>query len=373
MIPILRSIPIVLCAVSILDGCTRAGDTLHVSGQIEGHPIAVGSRVGGRISEVPAREGHTVKQGDILFRIEAAEAEAELLAARATLAQSEAQLKKLEAGPRAEEIRAAEAVTASAKAQYDQALAGARSQEIEAARARADAARAEVDEARAEFERQTNLFEADVAPFAAKDQAHHRLEAAQGTLKSSVKELDMLVQGTRDEQIAMAKAAFDGASAKLDELRNGARTEDIDAARAARDQAAAQVKRAEVNLAEMTISSPVDGIVETLDLRPGDLVKSGPAARVMNPEDLDLTVYVSAAFLGQLAVGQRVSFTTDAHGAEAFEGTIVFIASNGEFTPRNLQTAEDRVQQVFAVKIHSGSAGGKLRAGMSGTVALPRS
>lgn len=371
---IARIIPIALCAIPaslMLCGCTRATGSLHVSGQIEGHPIAVGSRIGGRISEVPAREGQAVSRGDVLFRIESAEAEAELLAARATLAQTEAQLKKLEAGPRAEEIRSAEAATASAKAQYDQALAGARSQEIEAARARTDTARAEVDEARSEFERQSNLFEANVAAFAAKDQAGHRFEAARSTLKSAEKELDLLVQGTRDEQIAMAKAAFDGATAKLDELRNGTRAEDVDAALAARDQAAAQVKRAEVSLAEMTVVSPVDGVVETLDLRPGDIVNAGPAARVMNPEDLDLTVYVGAAFLGHLAISQRVNFTTDSHGTETFEGTISFVASNGEFTPRNLQTEEDRVQQVFAVKIHTGSAGGKLRAGMSGTVALP--
>ncbi len=369
------SILITFCTafvLSSLSGCDRASDTVRVSGQIEGHPIAVGSRVGGRISEVLAREGQSVRKGDVLFRIESAEAEAELLAARATLAQTEAQLKKMEAGPRPEEILAAEASAASAKAHYDEALAGARSQEIEAARALADAARADVDEARSEFERQANLFDANVAPFAAKDQASHRLEAAKGTLQSAEKQLDLLVQGTRDEQIAMAKAAFDGATAQLDELRNGSRAEDVDAARAARDQAAAQVKRGEVTLAEMTVASPVDGVVETLDLRPGDIVSAGPAARIMDPNDLDLTVYVGAALLGHLAVGQRVSFTTDSHGAETFEGEISFIASNGEFTPRNLQTEEDRVQQVFAVKIHTGSGDGKLRAGMSGTVTIPR-
>ena len=370
--PTLISANRAVLAFLLLCGCSRTSDTLHVTGQIEGHPIAVGSKVGGRISEVAAREGQAVKRGDVLFRIESTEAEADLLAAKATLAQAEAQLQKLEAGAREEEIRAAEASAASAKAQYDEALTGARSEEISAARARVDTARALLDEAAAEFKRQSNLFEANIVSFSVKDQASHANEAARGTLQTAEKELDLLVQGTRNERITMAKSAYDGAMAKLDELRNGSRHEDISVAVGTRDYAQAQVKRAEANLAEMTIVSPADGVVETLDLRPGDIVKSGPAARVINPDDLDLTVYVGAALLGHLNVGQPVKFTTDSHGDETFEGTISFIAASGEFTPRNLQTQEDRVQQVFEVKVHTGSAGGKLRAGMAGTVTLPR-
>jgi multidrug resistance efflux pump len=313
-----------------------------------------------------------VRKGDVLFRIESSEAEAKLLAARAALAQAEATLAKLETGPRSEEIRAAEAAAASAKAQYDQALAGARSQEIDAARAKSDAARAALANATSEYQRQKGLYESNVAAFAAMDQAKNAMDMAKSTLESSEKELDLLVKGTRDEQIAMAKAVFEGAVAQADELKNGTRKEDIEAARGARDQAAAQVQAAEVTLSEMTITSPSDGIVETLDLRPGDIVSAGPAARILDPEDLDLSVYVSAALLGHLTVGQKISFTTDSHGNETFEGTITFISSSGEFTPRNLQTEEDRVQQVFEVKVHTTSAGGKLRAGMSGTVSLPR-
>jgi HlyD family secretion protein len=122
----------------------------------------------------------------------------------------------------------------------------------------------------------------------------------------------------------------------------------------------------------MTISSPVGGIVETLDLRPGDLIKAGAAARVIDPDDLEITFYVSADFLGHVAAGQRVNFTTDSPTSGTFEGEIAFIATEGEFTPRNLQTQEDRVQQVFAIKVRTTSHGGKLRPGMTATVDFPR-
>jgi HlyD family secretion protein len=101
------------------------------------------------------------------------------------------------------------------------------------------------------------------------------------------------------------------------------------------------------------------------------LVKPGAIVSIVDPEDLKLYVYVSAAMLGHLRLGQKVPLTTDSDGAEIFEGTITYVAPAGEFTPRNLQTKEERVQQVFGVKLKLNSAGGHLRAGMTVTAHLP--
>ncbi|MBI1318306.1 MAG: HlyD family efflux transporter periplasmic adaptor subunit [Candidatus Hydrogenedens sp.] len=354
-----------------LGSCAAPSSDLAVTGQIEGHAIAVGSRVGGRVAEVLVDEGAKVHPGDVLLRLEPDDAEAELSAARANLAAMEAQLAKLEAGAREEEIRAANAAAGAAKAEYDMALAGARSQEIDAARAKADALQADYHDAREDYDRAQGLYESSVAPASTRDHAQHRLEAAAQQLDAAREQLDLLVEGTRNEQIAMAKAGYERAEANADLLRNGARQEDIDAARASRDGAAAQVARAEVALREMTVTAPpecTECIVETLDLQPGDLVQPGAVARVTDPEYLEIRVYVGAVWLGKLSMGDSVRFTTDAHGAEAFEGRIEFIATEGEFTPRNLQTEEERVQQVFLVKIDMDSASGKLRPGMAATV-----
>lgn len=362
-----------LCLIAgcaAIAGCFGDNGAVLVSGQIEGHAISVGSRAGGRVLEVLADEGQRVAAGAVLVTLEDFEAKADVAAAAAAVAQAEAELAKLESGARAETIRAAQAAADSARALYDQAVKGARSQEIAAARSNAEAARAEMAEAQGEFDRQSRLYAENVVAFNVVDQAQHRLEAAQNRYNSVQEAFALVLEGTRDEQIAMAKSAWDAALAQLEELQNGARAEDVAASRAGRDLALAQLERAEAALREMTVDSPIDGIVEALDLRPGDIVKAGPVARVLDPDDLDLSVFVSAALLGKINVGQTMRFTTDSHGDESFEGTVEFISGEGEFTPRNLQTEEDRVQQVFTVKLAIDSADGALRPGMTATVRI---
>ncbi|MCF6287482.1 MAG: HlyD family efflux transporter periplasmic adaptor subunit, partial [Candidatus Hydrogenedentes bacterium] len=156
------------------------------------------------------------------------------------------------------------------------------------------------------------------------------------------------------------------------EWKVGAREEDIAAARAARDGAIAERTRAQIGVDEMKIVAPQVGIIESLDVRPGDLLRPGPVVRVVDPEDLEVTIFVGAAMLGHLHVQQEISFSADAFDNVLFQGTIRRIASEGEYTPRNLQTQEERVQQVFGVTIDLDTHGGKLRPGMTITAQLPR-
>lgn len=361
------------CAVLIIliVGCSsRSGDSLSVTGQIEGVTVEVGSLIGGRVSQVLVTEGATVNVGDVLLQLESFEADAQIAGARASLAQAEAALAKLETGARTEQIRQSEAALTQAEQRYQMALKGARSREIGKARASAEAAKAMRDEAEDEHKRIHQLYEERVVSKQMDDQTNHALEAAEGVYEAALESLNLLVEGTRDEQIAIAKAARDQAQATLDELQNGARAEDIDAARAFRNAAKAALEHAEVRLREMTVLSPMTGVVNSLDIHPGDIVTPGAIASIADPENLELMIYVGAAALGRLRLGQEVAMTTDSHGSEQFKGTIVHIAQEGEFTPRNLQTQEERVQQVFGVKIELNSAGGTLRAGMAVTVHL---
>lgn len=356
----------------IMTGCQAADEVdLSVAGRIEGVNVEVGSRVGGRVLQILVAEGDAVGKGDVVVKLETAEAESRVAAARANLSQTEAVLAKLIAGPRPEEIQHAEAAVAEAEAAYLMAVAGPRSEEIETARANASARRATVDQVRIDLQRSETLRADGAISQQDLDHARKQTEVAESMHRAALEQLDLLVRGTRDEKIAMAKAVRDRTCATRDALYKGSRKEDIDAARAARDAAVAHVAAAQVALDEMTITAPMDGIVEILDLEPGDLVGPGPVVSIIDPERLELTVYVGAAVLGFLRLGQAVDFTTDSHGDSRFPGRIVFISSDGEFTPRNLQTQEERVQQVFAVKLAFDSNGGRLRAGMSATVHLP--
>ncbi len=360
-----------LFAVLCLVGCRgNAGRSVNVTGQIEATSVGAGSRTGGRVEEVLVAEGDAVRRGDVLVRLEADEAQAAVAAAQARLAQAEAYLTKLQTGARPEEIRQAEAQAARAEEAYQMALRGARSQEIEAAVAAADAARAQRDEARASFSRIEGLYSGNAVSQAQFDQAKHALESAEAQYRAARERQDLAMAGARSEEINMAKAARDQAAAALDLLRNGARQEDLDAAAAARDAAAADVARAQSALDETIVTAPMDAVVESIDIEPGDVVKPGPAVSLVNPDDLEMYVYVGEGVLGYLQVGQHVSITTDSFGAETFPATIVYVAPEGEYTPRNLQTTEERLQQAFGVKLKFDSAGGRLKAGMSATAHL---
>ena len=349
-----------------------SADELAVAGQVEAVSVSAGSRVGGRVSEVLAEEGQHVEKGDVLVKLETDEAEAARAAARAKLAQAEATLEKLRTGARPEEIRQAEAAAEQARQRYKIAQQATRPEDESAAIAMEDAARAQRDQAKSDFDRIERLFQAQAVPQQRYDQAQHALEAAEAQLQAAAERRKLAQEGARSEEIEAARAAAEQAQAALDLVKNGARKEDLDAARAVRDSAAADVERAEVNLRENIITAPRNGVVDALDIHPGDLVRPGPVATIVDVDDLEMFVYVSAGMLGYLRLGQEVTLTADAYPGETFTGTIVYIASSGEFTPRNLQTQEERVQQVFGVKIKMDSFGGRIRAGMSMTAHLPR-
>lgn len=340
---------------------------MRVTGQIEGINVNAGSKIGGRVLEVPVQEGQRVEKDTVFIRLDDVEARAALAGAQANLARADAALAKLKTGATPEQLRQAEAAAEAAKQQYDMAINGARAEEIAGARALAAAARAQRDTAQREFARIEGLYKQQAVSKSQFDQARGAYDAATAQYNAASEKEAMAVKGARSEEIAMAKAAYDRAQAALDEVRIGARVEDIALAQAGRDAAAADVQRAEAALAEMVITAPMAGVVESLDIHPGDIIKPGAIVRMADPEDLELVVYLGAAHLGQIALGQSVPLTTDAYGDERFTGTIKYIAQQGEFTPRNLQTEEERVQQVFAIKIKLDSSGGRLRAGMSAT------
>lgn len=353
-------------------GCSGNGkSTVEVTGELEGVAINAGSRVGGRIVEIPVSEGDFVTAGDVLIRLDDAEAQAVVQAARAKLDAARAALAKLETGATQEQLRQAESAARVAEEQYRMAETGARDEEIRAAAAALDGARALRDTARADFERVSKLFGDGVVSRRQYDQAQAARDTAEAQHDAAAERHAMLVKGARDEEIGMAKAAFERAQAFLEEVRTGARDEDKAAARAAVNAAEADLKRAETIAREMVVTAPADALVESISVRVGDLIQPGPIVRLVDPDDLEVMVYVSATLLGHLSTGQQIPFTADAHGDETFTGTIIHIASQGEYTPRNLQTQEERVQQVFGVKVKLDSAGGKLRAGMTVTAHLP--
>lgn len=356
-----------LLLLALLPACTPEGGRHQVSGQIEGTAVHAGSLVGGRVVEVLVAEGAAVEAGAVIVRLDPDSETARVAAAAAQVAQAEALYNKLRNGPRPEEIQRARAGALQAEEQLRMLQRGARTEEVEAARAHATMLRAQADQAREDLARMDQLLQGAAVPRQRYDAAKHGYDAAKSALQAAEEELALVTAGARIEEINVAHAASEKAASLLEELVNGARAEDLAAAAAQWEGAKAQLALARKNLQEMEIRAPMDGVVESLDVHPGDLVKPGPIVQLTDPNDLEVILYVSAGLLGALQRGQTIRFTADAFGEESFQGKITQIATAGEYTPRNLQTLEERVQQVFGITVSLDPAGGRLKAGMTVT------
>jgi HlyD family secretion protein len=194
------------------------------------------------------------------------------------------------------------------------------------------------------------------------------VSAAQAEALASEQEMRLVERGPRTEDIASAKARLAQAQALLDELRAGARRQTVEQAKATARAAGARSAEAKSRAMERIVPAPIDGLVERVSVAVGDLVQAGAALlRMSDPRDVWLRVYVAEAKLAQVAVGDEATLRVDGI-AEELPAVVEAIATQGEFTPANLQTAEERGKQVFAVRLKLRKPDARVKAGMYATV-----
>jgi HlyD family secretion protein len=343
----------------------------RASGFIEADAIRLGSRVGGRIQEVLVEEGQAIEPGAVLVRLEEYDLGEREAQARAELAAREAEYRRLAAGYRLEEKAQAAARVERLQQKLNALLAGPRPEEIEAARARVRLAQAQQDLARNTYERYASLYDREkgVVTRESLDRSIEELRAAQANKDMRDQELLLLEHGTRAEDIAAARAELAEADAARRLMENGFRPEDIEQARAAADAAQAALGALHAMREELTIRSPVAGVVEAQELRPGDLVApNAPVLSVIDTGRMWVRTYISESRL-DVELGQQVRVTVSSFPGQEFPGVIKFISRQAEFMPRNVQTPEERSKQVFRIKVEVPSDRG-LRPGMSADVWL---
>jgi multidrug resistance efflux pump len=343
------------------------------SGTVEARTIAVGSRVGGRVKDVLVREGDTVMSGQPLVVLETGDLDAQRLMAQAQLEQAQATLEKLEKGARPEEIAQARARAATAAAALEETVTGSRKEEIAAATARLVAAQVAVDKAQVDADRAHKLLASGSVSQAEVDNADAALRGATAQRDAQKKVLEELENGARREEIAQAAARAQEARANEKLVEAGSRIEDLKAAHAAVDAAKGKLDQVEVTISELTIRAPRAARVEALDLRPGDiLAPSATAATLIEDGQLYVRIYVPETQLGKLHVGDEVPVSVDSFPGRAFKGQIEHINTVGEYSPRNLQTADERADQVFATRVGLRDGAGDLRAGMAAFIHVPK-
>ncbi len=328
----MRALPVaVVLLASVLAGCGRtdAGGAPRASGFVEATEVRVASKIPGRVATVNFVEGGRVEAGQTLATMATDDLDLARDRARAERAHASAQVDVLLAGPRPEDVRQADAQAAAAAAEREAA--------------RVEVAAAKADEARFE-----QLLQNKAGTETARDDARARREVAEARLTSA----------TDRAQAATAAAA---------RARAGARAEEIAAARARVAVIDAQLNAIEHDRREATITAPIGGVVASRLVEPGELIGAGAPIGVLIDRDRAwANAYVEEPLVPALKLDQAATVITDA--GDRIAGRIAAIASRAEFTPRNVQTADERAKLVYRVKVTVDNRAGILKPGMPVTV-----
>ena len=338
---------------------------IQVTGNMEALQVDVSVKIAGRILSLRVREGDRVTAGQLLVRLDDADLKAEVERAQAALKSAEAQLRDLLAGARREEIEEARATVARAEAQLRDLLAGSRREEIEQALASVRSAAATREWTERDLKRAEELFRKELIAAQEVDRARQAYEVAGAQERSARANLQMVEVGPRPDQIEAARAQLKAARDHLDLLLAGPRPYQVEAARGQVSQARAALDLATSRLRESTIVSPINGVVLRKNLEAGEM--ANPAVSILtlvDPTDLWLRAYVSETDIGRIKVGMVARITIDAFRDRTFTGKITEIASEAEFTPKNVQTKKERVNLVFRIKIAVDNPQGFLKPGM---------
>jgi len=351
-----------------------AKERLRLSGTVEAQEIRIGSKTGGRVAQVLAREGDWVEPGAPIARFETNELTTLLEQAEARVDQHRIRWERLTRGPREEEIAIARASSEAAKAGYEAVQTWPRPEEVSQAEAALSASEAELASARATFTRLERLHRSGDISQQEFDAARFRLDQATARRRLEESRLTLLRNGARTEELRGAAERYQQAREAERLVRTGPRSEEIREARAQLTEAEARAAQIRVQLEEGQVTAPVRARVEVLPVRPGDLLQPGQiVARLLEPDQTWVRVYLPEPNLGLVRTGQPVEILVDSLEGRRFPGQIEQINSQGEFTPRNIQSRDERNHQVFGVKVRLLQPDGTLKAGMAADVEIPLS
>jgi HlyD family secretion protein len=308
------SLTLPLTLALALTACGKEEDDpnrLVASGHVEATDVRISTEVGGRLEALSVREGDVVRAGQVLARVETTDTELAIDQAQAERDQAEAELR----------LR----------------LAGARPEEIDQARAEVERSRAELDGAQKDLDRMQGLLDRGSGTPKSRDDARTRRDMAAAGLRARQEGLDRLRAGSRPQEIDAARARVAAVDARLAQLRQKA--------------------------GDATVDSPLAGVITEKLAQQGELLQPGsPLCVITDLANAWVTVYVPGPELARLRIGQTAQVVTD--DGQTRDGRITFIASQAEFTPKNVQTRDERVKLVYEVKVGLDNRDGLFKPGM---------
>ena len=298
--------------IGVAAGCASRSEKPDGSGTIECTQVRVAPEVGGRLSELLIQEGDAVKQNQTIAQVDATAYD----------------LKR-------DEARAAEA---QAQAQLDLMLAGSRTEDVQRAQAQVQEAEAAASAAAADLKRIEQVFAENSATPKQRDDAKANADRTAAALAAARQNLEKLAHGNRPEDIRMAQAAVELAKARLAQMEKAVR--------------------------DCVVKAPLDGTVTTKSAEKGEVVAVGtPLATISRLDEVWLAIYIPEDRINRVKLGQRARVKVDGD-ARLFEGAITFVSPEAEFTPKNVQTPDERVKLVYRVKITLPNPDGIFKPGM---------
>lgn len=316
----------------ITSGCGQSQTgKISASGTVEATEVNVNSETGGKIMDILADEGKTVKTGDVLARLDSTVQALQVQEAQAALTAAQEKSKETKSGTREQSI-------AQAKAAVQQMMS------------LQSGAKNSMDNASDNLSRlETLLKEGGATPQQVSD-ARTKYETAKA-------------------QYEAYTAQLNSAKEQLNLLQSGSTQETINIADAGVAQAQANLAIAKAQLVKTILSAPTDGIVSSVNFNRGEFVSPGAAImNIIETNDRWIKIYVTENQLPKIKLGQKADIYIDAFPGQAFAGTVSYISEKAEFTPKNLQTKEERVNMVFAVKVKISDDKNTLKPGLPADV-----
>ena len=351
----------------LLSNC--AAPAPRFSGTVKTEYVSVGSQIGGRVIETLVSAGRTVQHGTIIVRLDPSMLQAQYDEATAQERAASAALKVLEAGTLPSQIEQARGSKAAMNASLTQTIAGGESR-IRAATATLDNARANAEMTQRTFDRTYALEQTGDVSKQSLDQARAARDQAWANVHQSQAELNRLIRADLPGETAAAAANAQAARGNYAALINGTKPSQLVQAREQLHNAEAAVTHARARLREATIYSPVAGVVASFNLHPGDMLSANQTAAIIDTfADPYVYIYASQRDLERLRSAKTMLVKSDS-GAGTFGATVEAYDRTAQFTPQNVETADQRAELVYGVKLRIHDPQHKLLDGTTVTVEL---
>ncbi len=353
------------------------GTYIEASGIVKDGSVSLSSEVTGTIVDNMVKEGDIIKNGDVIAIIENTTVRNQYDQALINMQVSEKTMEMVEKSinslsmQNTDVIQQAQNAYLAAKAEYQKVMDGASPDEIKQAEEAVSQAKTNLDFMETNLDRSKTLLEQQAISQSKYDESLKSYNVMEAQYNAAISQLNLIKSGptvntaeAAENKMLQAKAGYElsisSADNQLTQLKG-----QLEISKIQLEQSKNIIEQTKRELDKLTIKSPIDGIVNSLLVKKGEFVSMGKlVAEIYNPENLEIRAYVSEANIGHIKVGQDASIFIDSYDDRTYSGKVTRINNTAEFTPKNIQTKEERVNTVFEVTVEALDSEGAIKPGM---------